>query len=184
MTSWNTFWCIPKEIIPSHNVYHICCKKQVYRCLPYSSICYDWSPNVFQCKMYSMDCMHRIHPRKTNWCIPYCERHIGKTKIELEFKIVVFHAAKCMWAPQEDIWKTSGIQKMCLSWVRVQLEIMYISWPKIQMLWFLLFKDSQFLVFRPQCLWEQLTTEEKFWWNQYMFVLGHQKLLSFRDFIV
>ena len=47
----------------------------------------------------------------------------------------------------------------------LKLERMYISWPKTQMLWSLLFEDSQFLVFRQPCLWEQVTIEEQFCWN-------------------
>ena len=60
-------------------------------------------------------------------------------------------------------------------------KAVYILWPKTQMLWSLLFEDSHFLVFRQLCLWEQVTTEEKFCWNQYMSVLEHQKLQHFRD---
>ena len=52
---------------------------------------------------------------------------------------------------------------------------------KTQMLWSLLFEDSQFLVLGQPCLWEQVrsTTEEQFCRNQYKSVLGHQKMRQF-----
>ena len=57
-----------------------------------------------------------------------------------------------------------------------------ISWPKTQMLWSLLFKDSQFSVFRQPYLWEQVTTEEKMLMKPIYVRLGTSKAAELPGF--